>query len=59
MYRRPLTEIAMLGVGEDVGVIRESAANLREAIDADGILTNKIQKIKLLTVPNGLCGCSA
>ena len=37
-YRRLLTEIAMLGVGEDVGVIRESVANVRSAIDADGIL---------------------
>jgi hypothetical protein len=37
-YRRTLTEIAMLGVGENVGVIRESAANVREALDADGIL---------------------
>ena len=38
LYRRPLTEIAMLGVGERADVIRESAANVREAIDADGIL---------------------
>lgn len=37
-YRRTLTEIAMLGVGERVGVIRESAANVQEAIDANGIL---------------------
>lgn len=37
-YRRLLTEIAMLGVGEKVAVIRESAANVREAIDKDGIL---------------------
>ena len=38
LYRRILTEIAMLGVGENVGIIRESAANVQEAIDADGIL---------------------
>ena len=38
LYRRVLTEIAMLGVGEKVGIIRESVANVREAIDADGIL---------------------
>ena len=38
LYRRVLTEIAMLGVGERVGIIRESVANVREAIDADGIL---------------------
>ena len=37
-YRRTLTEIAMLGVGERVGVIRESAANIENAIDTDGIL---------------------
>ena len=37
-YRRLLTEIAMLGVGEDVNIIRESAANVKEAIDKDGIL---------------------
>ena len=37
-YRRLLTEIAMLGVGETVDVIRESAANVKEAIDNDGIL---------------------
>ncbi|MCL2670542.1 MAG: hypothetical protein FWF10_00710 [Clostridiales bacterium] len=38
LYRRALTEIAMLGVGERVEVIRESVANLREAIGSDGIL---------------------
>jgi hypothetical protein len=38
LYRRILTEIAMLGVGGKVGIIRESAANVRDAIDADGIL---------------------
>ena len=37
-YRRLLTEIAMTGVGETVDVIRESAANVKEAIDNDGIL---------------------
>ena len=38
MYRRPLTEIAMLGVGNRARVIRESAANIGEALSADGIL---------------------
>jgi hypothetical protein len=38
LYRRILTEIAMLGVGERVGIIRESAANVQDAIDSDGIL---------------------
>jgi hypothetical protein len=37
-YRRLLTEIAMLGVGERVNVIRESVNNVQEAIGADGIL---------------------
>lgn len=37
-YRRPLTEIAMLGVGESVGVIRKSIENIEEAIHHDGIL---------------------
>jgi len=37
-YRRLLTEIAMLGVGSSVGVIRESLANVQEAIDRNGIL---------------------
>ena len=44
LYRRPLTEIAMLGVGESVRVIRESAANVREAIDTNGILKTKFKK---------------
>ena len=38
MYRRPLTEIAMLGVGENVEVIRESIVNIEESINNDGIL---------------------
>ncbi|HIZ55846.1 MAG TPA: hypothetical protein H9671_06535 [Firmicutes bacterium] len=37
-YRRLLTEIAMMGVGESVEVIRESVANVKEAIDKDGVL---------------------
>jgi hypothetical protein len=51
MYRRPLTEIAMLGVGENVDVIRESAANVREAIDADGILRTKFKKSSFSPYP--------
>lgn len=38
LYRRVLTEIAMLGVGERVDIIRESAVNVQEAIGTDGIL---------------------
>ena len=37
-YRRLLTEISMLGVGESVDVIRKSVINIYEAIDNDGIL---------------------
>lgn len=37
-YRRLLTEIAMMGVGENVGVLRESAANVQEALDGNGVL---------------------
>lgn len=37
-YRRLLTEIALLDVGENVGVLRETAANIEEAISHDGIL---------------------
>lgn len=37
-YRRLLTEIAMLDVGDNVGFIRESVANVKEALDKDGIL---------------------
>ncbi|MHC1695880.1 MAG: GrpB family protein [Eubacteriales bacterium] len=51
MYRRPLTEIAMLGVGESVEVIRESAANVREAIDMDGILKTKFKKTSFSPYP--------
>lgn len=38
LYRRTLTEIAMLGVGQKVGIIRESVANLQEALSHDGVL---------------------
>lgn len=37
-YRRLLTEIAMLGVGQKAGVLRETAANIEEALSKDGIL---------------------
>ncbi len=37
-YRRMLTEIAMLDVGGRVGVLRETAANIEEAMAEDGIL---------------------
>ena len=38
LYRRPLTEIAMLGVGNKVDILNESIANLTEAFSGDGIL---------------------
>lgn len=38
LFRRYLTEIAMLGVGTRAEVLRISAANIEEALDADGIL---------------------
>lgn len=38
LYRRYLTEIAMLGVGDSVGIIHESVTNIKEALDDDGIL---------------------
>lgn len=37
-YRRTLSEIAMLGVGEEVAVIRQSVQNVKESMDKDGIL---------------------
>lgn len=37
-YRRILSEMAMLGVGNGVHIIRQSVENIREAIDRDGIL---------------------
>ncbi len=37
-YRRILSEIAMLGVGQRADVIRESVANVEEALDEEGVL---------------------
>ncbi len=37
-YRRLLTEIAMLGVGDRVGVIKDSIAGIEDAMKDDGIL---------------------
>ena len=41
-YRRLLTEIAMLGVGESVGFLCESAENIEDAISGDGILRMRL-----------------
>jgi len=38
LYRRPLTEIAMLGAPDDVDIIKETIVNLENALSADGIL---------------------
>lgn len=37
-YRRLLTEIAMLGVGQSVGIIRDSVESVEESMGSDGIL---------------------
>lgn len=44
LYRRILTEIAMTGVGRSAEVIRQSAMNITEAIDKDGILRMDFSK---------------
>ena len=51
MYRRPLTEIAMLGVGENVDIIRESTDNVRGAIGEDGILRTNFKKSSFSPYP--------
>ena len=38
LYRRPLTEIAMLGVGKNVEILNESITNIMDALDDNGIL---------------------
>jgi hypothetical protein len=38
LYRRPLSEIAMLGVGENVDILSESIENIKLALSDDGIL---------------------
>ena len=43
-YRRVLTEIAMLGVGEQVGVIRESLEAISAATNEEGILRMNLDK---------------
>jgi len=59
LYRRVLTEIAMLGVGKSVDVLRQSAAVIEEALSADGVLRldfskphNKRYSPKKLENPN-------
>jgi len=54
MYRRPLTEIAMLGVGENVKIIKDSIINIKEALSKDGIIhikfDNAYNKKRYLTM---------
>lgn len=38
LYRRILIEIAMLGVGEEVDIIRESVVNIEKVLEVDGVL---------------------
>lgn len=51
MYRRPLTEIAMLGVGCNVDVIKQSVENVKDAIDTDGILRTNYKKSSFSPFP--------
>ncbi len=44
-YRRNLTEIAMLNVGDRVEIIGQSVQAIREAIDEDGILRMNIKAL--------------
>jgi len=41
MYRRVLTEIAMLGAGDRVNVIKDSTDSVKEALSKDGIIHAK------------------
>jgi len=41
MYRRVLTEIAMLGVDQKVDIIKESVKNVKEALSKDGVMRIK------------------
>lgn len=38
LYRRPLSEIAMLGVGENVDILSKSIENIKQVLSDDGIL---------------------
>lgn len=46
MCRRPLTELAMPGLGGAADVLRVSAENIREAMDADGILRLDFRRLR-------------
>lgn len=60
LYRRILTEIAMLGVGEKVDIIRESASNIEEALMKDSVLkwnfsSYQKQQLKRYRIPSAYC----
>ena len=62
LYRRPLTEMAMLGVGRAVEIAHESAEHVAEALRADGVLRmdwktphNKGYSPKKLMYPTPYC----
>jgi hypothetical protein len=38
MYRNVLTEIAMLGVGDRINIIKDSIINVNEALSKDGVI---------------------
>ncbi len=44
VYRRILTEIAMLGVGDMVDVIKNSIANIKNAVNSEGILKMNLEQ---------------
>lgn len=43
-YRRPLSEIAMTGAGDQVEIIRQSVTAVEEALQGDGILRMNLQQ---------------
>lgn len=60
LYRRVLTEIAMLGVGKKVKGIRESINNLEETLSKDGILKWNLssyqkQQLRTYRIPSAYC----
>lgn len=44
VYRRILTEIAMLGVGNQVDVIRDSIINIKKAVNDEGVLEMNLKQ---------------
>ena len=43
-YRRPLTEMAMLGAGESIHVLKETKENILNALDQNGVLRMNLKK---------------